>query len=117
MRAVWKKAWADIRRRKLQGLIVASVALLATAVMSLAVSLLTASSSPYRTAFENQNGGHVVVDFDSRFATADQVAATAQSHLVTAHGGPGRFAVLAFQAGSASGRRKSVSAGEPARRC
>jgi hypothetical protein len=46
VRAIWKKAWADVRRRKLQGLIVASVALLATAVMSLAVSLLTASSNP-----------------------------------------------------------------------
>jgi len=101
MRAIWKKAWADIRRRKLQGLIVASVALLASAVMSLAVSLLTASSSPYRTAFENQNGGHVVAGFDSRFATADQVAATAQSHLVTAHGGPWPFAMLPFQAGTA----------------
>jgi putative ABC transport system permease protein len=101
MRAIWKKAWADIRRRKLQGLIVASVALLASAVMSLAVSLLTASASPYRTAFESQNGGHVVVDFDSRFATADQVAATAQSHLVTAHGGPWPEAALPFQAGTA----------------
>jgi len=69
--------------------------------MSLAVSLLTASSSPYRTAFEKQNGGHVAAGFDSRLATADQVAATAQSHLVTAHGGPWPSAVLPFQAGTA----------------
>lgn len=101
MRAIRKKAWADIRRRKLQGLIVASVALLASAVMGLAVSLLTASSSPYRTAFDAQNGGHVLASFDSRFATADQVAATAQSHLVTAHGGPWPVAnTLPFEAGA-----------------
>src|SRR5262249_62287327 len=90
-----------------------SVALLATAVMSLAVSLLTASSSPYRTAFENQNGGHVVVDFDSRFATADQVAATAQSHLVTAHGGPWLFAVLPFQAGTARVQMNVIAREDP----
>jgi putative ABC transport system permease protein len=113
MRAVWKKAWADIRRRKLQGLIVASVALLASAVMSLAVSLLTASASPYRTAFENQNGGHVVVDFDSRFATADQVAATGQSHLVTAHGGPWPEAALPFQAGTAKVQMNVIAREDP----
>ena len=113
MRAIWKKAWADIRRRKLQGLIVATVALLATAVMSLGVSLLTASSSPYRTAFVNQNGGHVVVNFDSRFATADQVVATAQSQLVTAHGGPWPFALLPFQAGTAKVQMNVVARDDP----
>jgi len=100
MKAIAKKAWADIRRRKLQGAIVASVALLASAVMSLAVSLLTASSSPYRTAFDNQNGGHVIASFDSRFATADQVRATAHSSDVSAYGGPWPIVTLPFEAGS-----------------
>src|SRR5262249_38449837 len=74
--------------------------LLASAVMSLAVSLLTASASPYRTAFENQNGGHVLASFDSRFATADQVSGTANSPYVTAHGGPWPVVTLPFEAGS-----------------
>lgn len=113
MRAVARKALADVTRRPLQALVVASLAALATVVMALAVTLLTTSSSPYRAAFERQSGGHVVAAFDSRFATADQVAATARGPAVEAHGGPWPVADLPFRAGAARVQLRVVARDDP----
>jgi len=113
MRAVARKALADIRRRRLQALIVASLATLATVVTALAVTLLTTSSSPYRAAFERQNGGHVVAVFDPRFASADQVAATARGPAVEAHGGPWPVANLPFQARAGKVQLQVVARDDP----
>ena len=51
MKAVVVKSWADLRRRKLQSVVIALVILLSSTAATLALSLLVESDAPYDHAF------------------------------------------------------------------
>jgi putative ABC transport system permease protein len=88
MKPVLTKALADIRRHRLQTLVVFIISGLAITVAAMGGTLLAQSSSPYDRAFADLAGPHLVVIFDGRQVTRDQVAATSSVQGVTAAAGP-----------------------------
>ncbi len=104
MKAVRTKMWADIRRRRLQSIVIALVILLSSAAATLALSLLVESDAPYDHAFAQANGPHLTLTFDAVRVTTAQLLATAHAHGVTAKAGPWpRVVVDAFANPGAGG--------------
>jgi putative ABC transport system permease protein len=66
MSAVLTKVLADLRRRRLQSVVLAIVILLASGTTTLGLTLLQTSHDPWERAFEAQRGAHLLVRFDSR---------------------------------------------------
>ena len=99
MRAVFIKAITDLRRRRLQAVLIFVTALLAVGTGTMALTLISQTSDPYQAAFNAQKGAHLQVGFDGR---VDPAAMAGTSALIgaTAHGGPYRATDLQFQAGS-----------------
>src|SRR6476469_3728613 len=87
MGAVAAKTVADLRRRRLQTVVLATVLFLAAGAATLALSILVETNEPFDTAFANANGAHLVIDYDG--ATSDAaLARTATAAGVTASAGP-----------------------------
>ncbi len=64
MGAVRAKTFADLRRRRLQTLVIAAVLFLASAAATLALNILVESHAPFDRAFAAANGAHLIVDYD-----------------------------------------------------
>src|SRR5437588_7654303 len=88
MSATIRKTLADLRRRKLQSTIILLVVALASFAGTLALSLLVEVNGPFDRAFQQANGAHLVMSFDSRRVSAQQVAATATLGTVSEASGP-----------------------------
>src|SRR5437868_2688567 len=88
MNATIRKTLADLRRRKLQSTIILLVVALASFAGTLALSLLVEVNGPFDRAFQQANGAHLVMSFDSRRVSAQQVAATATLGTVSEASGP-----------------------------
>src|SRR2546430_14209772 len=99
MNAIFIKAWADLRRRRLQAAVIFLTVLLAVGTGMMALTLMTQTSDPYRTAFAAQKGAHLQVYYDG--ATSRQ-ALTATPSLIGASsfGGPYPSTTIEFQHGS-----------------
>jgi putative ABC transport system permease protein len=76
MTAVVAKLLADLRRRRLQGGVIALIVLLASGTAALALTLRTAAANPYDRAFAAQRGAHLAVVFDGRVVAPDRLART-----------------------------------------
>ncbi len=100
MKPVLTKALADVRRHRLQSVVVFVVSALAITVGAMGGTLLVQTSSPYDHAFADLAGPHLVALFDSRQVTSSQVAATASLPAVTATAGPWVTAVVPFEKGN-----------------
>jgi putative ABC transport system permease protein len=88
MSAVWKKAMADMRRRRLQAVVVTTVVLLSSLAGTMAVSLLVESDAPFDHAFAQSSGPHLTVHFDTSQVTEARLRATSTLSSVAAIGGP-----------------------------
>lgn len=88
MNAAVKAAWAAVVRRRLQTVVTAVVALLATATSVLAFGLLVSSMAPFDHAFASLRGAHATVSVDAGRATAEQIRTSATRSGITAVGGP-----------------------------
>ena len=88
MRAIWTKTRSDLRRRKLQTLVIALVILLSSGAATMALSLLVESDAPYDHAFAQANGPHLTLRFAAGVVSFDALRATAHAHGVTAAAGP-----------------------------
>ena len=99
MRPVLTKALADVRRHRLQTLVVFVIAALAITVGAMGGTLLVQTSSPYDKAFTNLAGPHLVAVFDAKKVTSSQVRATAGLAGVTATAGPWVAAEVPFEKG------------------
>src|SRR5437660_8114838 len=88
MSATIRKTLADLRRRKLQSTIILLVVALASFAGTLALSLLVEVSGPFDRAFQQANGAHLVMSFDSRRVSLQQVAATAALPAISQAAGP-----------------------------
>ena len=64
MNAVWQAAWAAVRRRKLQTIVIGVVVCAASATLVMALGLLEAASAPFDRAFAAQSGAHLSAAFD-----------------------------------------------------
>jgi putative ABC transport system permease protein len=94
LKPVLTKALADVRRHRLQTLVVFLISGLAMAVGAMGGTLLTQSSSSYDRAFSELAGPHLVVVFDGRALTREQIAATATAPGITSAAGPWVVAVF-----------------------
>ncbi len=99
MKPVLTKALADVRRHRLQTLVVFIIAALGITVGAMGGTLLVQTSSPYDRAFADLAGPQIVATFDSQKVTQSQVAATASLPGVTESAGPWIVAVVPFQKG------------------
>ena len=99
MRAVFIKALSDLRRRRLQASLIFITALLAVGTGTMALTLMSQTRDPYKTAFDAQKGAHLQVGFDSKLDPAT-LAGTPSLIGASAHGGPYRATGIQFQFGS-----------------
>ncbi|GIJ52620.1 ABC transporter permease [Virgisporangium aurantiacum] len=99
-------AWAAVRRRRLQSVVIATVVLLTSATTVLALGLLVASSAPFESAFARLHGAHAMASFDPSITSTTDLAATGRRPGVTAAAGP--FGAVEAQVVGARGRRLPV---------
>jgi putative ABC transport system permease protein len=95
MGALTTKTLGDLRRRRLQTFVLATVLFLASGAATLALSVLDESRAPFDHAFANLNGAHLVVDYAGSVDDA-QLAATTTADRVTASAGPWPIAVASL---------------------
>ncbi|MES4905848.1 MULTISPECIES: FtsX-like permease family protein [unclassified Streptomyces] len=88
MRAVWRAAWAAVRRRRLQTLVIGLVTLISTGAIVVALGLVDSASSPFERTFGKQRGPHVTAAFDSAKVSDSQLARAARRPGVEAAAGP-----------------------------
>ena len=88
MRAVFTKAWSEVRRRRLQSAVIVVMVALASGTITLGLNLLLEARSPYDHAFEAQNGAHLKVFYDARRVTPGQLAATPATIGASSFAGP-----------------------------
>jgi putative ABC transport system permease protein len=98
MRAVLRKAFRDLRRRRLQAAVVFVTTLLAVGTGTIALSLIAQTSDPYQAAFAAQKGAHLVVDFDGR-VDPGTLEGTPAAIGASAFAGPYRATDMQFQSG------------------
>src|SRR5262245_14005937 len=87
MGAVTTAVASDLRRRRLQSLVLASVLLLASAAATFALNVLVASNDPFHQAFTTANGAHLVIEYQGTVDLA-QLERTTQVGVITASAGP-----------------------------
>jgi putative ABC transport system permease protein len=88
MSAILLKVFADLRRRRLQTVVLAIVILLASGTTTLGLTLLQTSLDPWDRAFEAQRGAHLQVRFDSRKVSRSDVERTPALIGASAWAGP-----------------------------
>ena len=98
MGAVALLARGALRRRRLQGLIIGAVLLLATLASTVALDILVGSRAPFDTAFDAANGAHLVLTMDGALASTAQLTAASGAPGVTAAAGPWPIARAGFLA-------------------
>lgn len=88
MNAILTTVLSDLRRRKLQTLVIAFVMLLSSGAATLALNLLVESDAPYEHAFARANGPHLTLTTSPGRVTETQLRGTASARGVTATAGP-----------------------------
>ncbi len=88
MNPVVRKIVADIRRRKVQTGVVALVVFLSSLTATLALTLLVETDAPFDRAFDQVQGAHLLMMFDTKEVTQAQLRATGVLVAVSAAGGP-----------------------------
>ena len=100
MSALLTKILGDLRRRRVQAIIIFIIVTLTAGVGTLGIEILSGASAPFDQAFEQQAGAHLQVAFDGRVVTPDQLAATTALPDVTASAGPWPGSILPFANGT-----------------
>jgi putative ABC transport system permease protein len=113
MRALISKIAGDLRRRRLQAVVVFLIVALATGVGTLAIELLNESSTPYTRAFEQYQGAHLTVFFQGSLVTPEQLATTAQLPEVTASAGPWQTVQIPVEHGARKTTMQLVARPDP----
>jgi putative ABC transport system permease protein len=88
MRGIWAAIRADVRRRRLQGVVIVLVVLATSGTWTLALNLLAEASHPWAQAFAAQQGAHLSATFDASKVSAGQLAAASAAVGAAAAGGP-----------------------------
>ncbi len=96
MNAVLVKAIKDLRRRRLQAIVVFVTALLAVAAGTMALTLMLQTRDPYMAAFDAQRGAHLRVTYDIR-TDRDLLARTPALIRAQESSGPYTAADIQFQ--------------------
>jgi putative ABC transport system permease protein len=99
MKAVFVKAWSDLKRRRLQAGVIFFTALLAVGTGTMALTLMSQTRDPYDAAFAAQMGAHLQVFYDGR-TDPGAMAGTPSLLGAMASGGPYPATSLEFQFGT-----------------
>ena len=97
MSAVLQKSLADLRRRKVQTVVIALVLFLSSLSATLALTLLVASDAPFDRAFDQAQGAHLSITFAASAVTESQLGARGSTPGVIAHAGPWKVVPWAIQ--------------------
>ena len=100
MNAVLTKVLGDLRRRRLQGAVIALVIFLASGTTTLGLTLLQTSTDPWERAFKAQRGAHLSVLFDRHKVDAEQLAATPGLIGASLAGGPWPWVATSYELGT-----------------
>src|SRR6185312_6216846 len=116
MNAIVTTAFADLRKRKLQSLVIFVVILLSSLAATLALSLLVESDAPYDRAFAAANGAHLSLLFAGDKVSPRALTSTSSAAGVVATAGPWPVTVstASIQVGSSASLPKGASQNEPA---
>ena len=98
MRAIFIKALADLRRRRLQATVIFLTVLFAMAAGTTAVTLMSQTRDPYQVAFEKQRGAHLQVAFRPNTDPL-MIQGTAATIGASASGGPYPASNIQFRFG------------------
>ncbi len=98
MTAILVKAIADLRRRRVQAVVIFLTVLLSIATGTMAVTLMSQTRDPYQTAFQAQKGAHLQVSFNGS-ADPKLLATTPATIGAAASGGPYPATDLQFKYG------------------
>ena len=96
MKAIFVKAVADLRRRRVQAAVIFLTVLLAIATGTMALTLMSQTRDPYQAAFDAQKGAHLQVSFHGS-ADPQLLATTPATIGATAAGGPYPATTLEFK--------------------
>ncbi|HEX7103613.1 MAG TPA: FtsX-like permease family protein [Nitrolancea sp.] len=88
MKAVFTAVLGDLRRRKLQALVIFVVILLSSLAATLALNLLVESDAPYDRAFAAVNGAHLSLLFAGDKVSTAALTSTSSAAGVVATAGP-----------------------------
>jgi putative ABC transport system permease protein len=117
MTAVLTAALSDLRRRRLQTLVIAFVILLTSGAATLALSLLVESDAPFDHAFAQANGAHLVITYDARHVSAASLRATTHAtprgYPVTASAGPWQQVETSIGSGNSAMQARVVGRPRP----
>jgi putative ABC transport system permease protein len=103
MSAMFRKSFADIRRRRLQTSVITLVTILSALASTLALNLLVESDAPYDHAFEQANGPHLVLTLDGARASVADLATTKRAAGVVQAAGPWQVVQTGLQFSSPAG--------------
>lgn len=98
MTAILVKAIADLRRRRVQAVVIFLTVLLSIATGTMAVTLMSQTRDPYQMAFRAQKGAHLQVTFNGN-ADPKLLATTPTTIGAAAFGGPYPATDLQFKYG------------------
>ena len=112
MTAVIVKALSDLRRRRLQVVVIFVTTLLAVATGTMALTLLSQTNDPFRIAFAAQRGAHLRVTFDGH-TDPSTLAGTPSLIGAAAFGGPYRATPIQFQYGGHKYAAAAVGRDDP----
>src|ERR1700716_4363287 len=98
MTAILVKAIADLRRRRVQAVVIFLTVLLSIGTGTMAVTLMSQPRDPYQTAFQAQKGAHLQVSFSPK-TDPKLLASTPTAIGATESGGPYPATDLVFKYG------------------
>ncbi|HLV97085.1 MAG TPA: FtsX-like permease family protein [Ktedonobacterales bacterium] len=113
MNALLTKILGDLRRRRLQAIVIFIIVTLTAGVGTLGIEILSGASSPFDNAFEQNAGAHVQVLFHNTLANVDELVPTTRAPDVTASAGPWPSSILPFAFGTAKAYLRVVGRPDP----
>jgi len=113
MRAVLAKIAADVRRRRLQTVLVVLTTLVAGCTATTSLTLLARTTAPFEEAFERVSGPHLILHPDAARVSTEQLRATASLPVVVAAGDPHPIALVPIQVGDKKTRVELVERDDP----
>jgi putative ABC transport system permease protein len=113
MSALLTKILGDLRRRRLQAVVIFIIVTLTAGVGTLGIEILNGASSPFDSAFEQNAGAHVQALFHNTVTNPDALAPTTHAPDVTASAGPWPSSILPFAYGTAKAYLRVVGRSDP----
>ncbi|TYQ15843.1 UNVERIFIED_CONTAM: ABC-type lipoprotein release transport system permease subunit [Acetivibrio alkalicellulosi] len=74
LKSIFLMAFANIKRRKTQSILIGIIIMVSSLIFSTAVGLLFSLNKPFETMQENQNASHILIMFDNKIHNASKVS-------------------------------------------